>query len=136
MRQEIETTHYFHHYIIYKYLYKGYGVERETRRLLKRYDDFSPWIDNFHPSPNTHHPSPKIVSVIHAGRGQFAMLFALVHPNIEVHAYADNPDDAALIAACEPLPENLHVHYCSGEQEALHAAEGTNIIDFSDITKS
>ena len=28
------TTHYFHHYLIGKYTYKGYGIERETRQLL------------------------------------------------------------------------------------------------------
>ena len=43
--RSIENTHYFHHYIIYKYIYKGIGLEKETRRLLKRYDDFSKWID-------------------------------------------------------------------------------------------
>ena len=43
--RSIENTHYFHHYIIYKYIYKGIGLEKETRRLLKRHDDFSKWID-------------------------------------------------------------------------------------------
>jgi 1-acyl-sn-glycerol-3-phosphate acyltransferase len=131
MRREIEDTHYFHHYVIYKYLYKGFGIERETRRLLKRYDDFSQWIDGY--QPDTHLTSPNVVSVLHAGRGQFALLFALVHPNLNVHAYIDDPDDAALAAACEPLPENLHIHYCNDEKEALASASGTNIINLSDI---
>lgn len=132
MRREIENTHYFHHYIIYKYLYKGYGIERETRQLLKRYDDFSQWIDGY--QPNTHHPSP--VSVLHAGRGQFALLFALVHPETDVHAYIDDPDDAALAAACEPMPKNLHIHCCNDEKEALASVPDTNIINLSDIIKS
>ena len=136
MRQEIENTHYFHHYIIYKYLYKGYGVERETRRLLKQYDDFSQWIDNYRPKTKCQQLTANTLSVIHAGRGQFAMLFALVHPDIEVHAYTDDPDDAALIAACEPMPENLHVHDCLDEQEAIQAASGTDIINLHDIIKS
>ena len=131
MRQVIEDTHYFHHYVIYKYLYKGFGIERETRRLLKRYDDFSQWIDGY--QPDTHLTSPNVVSVLHAGRGQFALLFALVHPDLDVHAYIDDPDDAALAAACEPLPENLHIHYCNDEKEALASASGTNIINFADI---
>ena len=136
MRQEIENTHYFHHYIIYKYLYKGYGVERETRRLLKQYDDFSQWIDNYRPKTKCQQLTANTLSVIHAGRGQFAMLFALVHPDIEVHAYTDDPDDAALIAACEPMPEDLHVHDCLDEQEAIQAASGTDIINLHDIIKS
>lgn len=132
MRREIENTHYFHHYIIYKYLYKGYGIERETRRLLKRYDDFSQWIDGYQPIvANTN-----VVSILHAGRGQFALLFARVHPDMEVHAYIDDPDDAALAAACEPMPANLHIHYCNDEKEALASASGTNIINLSDIIKS
>ena len=68
----IENTHYFHHYIIYKYIYKGIGLEKETRRLLKRYDDFSKWIDIV--------DAPAEVNIIDAGHGQFSLLYALVHP--------------------------------------------------------
>ena len=60
--RSIENTHYFHHYIIYKYIYKGIGLEKETRRLLKRYDDFSKWIDIS--------DAPAEVNVIDAGHGQ------------------------------------------------------------------
>ena len=104
-------------------------MESYDPELLKQYDDFSQWIDNYRPKTKCQQLTANTLSVIHAGRGQFAMLFALVHPDIEVHAYTDDPDDAALIAACEPMPENLHVHDCLDEQEAIQAASGTDIIN-------
>ena len=132
MQREIETTHYFHHYIIYQYIYKGFGIERETRRLLKRYDDFSQWIDGYQPADGTQNR----VSIIHAGRGQFSLLFALVHPDIEVHSYADDPDDAALAAACQPMPANLHVHFNEDDgehQSSDNQNDNENIINLADI---
>ena len=114
------TTHGFHHYLIGKYTYKGIGVERETRRLLRRYDDFSQWIDCHDATA-----SP-VVSVLHAGRGQFSLLFALVHPDVEVHSFADDADDTALLAACEPMPQNLHVHTAESDSPALPLGEAKN----------
>ncbi|MBP5570072.1 MAG: MMPL family transporter [Prevotella sp.] len=129
MRDRLENTHYFHHYVISKYTYKGYGVERETRRLLKRYDDFSQWIDGYKPSVE----SSSTVSVIDAGRGQFSLLFALVNPHLEVHSYSFDPDDADLADCCDPKPANLHVHDCKDMSTALETAAGTNIINLTKI---
>ena len=126
-RHEEGTTHYFHHYLIGKYTYKGIGVERETRRLLRRYDDFSKWIDSYQHTPDG---SSDVVSVVNAGRGQFSLLFALVHPDTEVHSYASDPDDVALLAACEPMPHNLHVH---GSEEGDTVVGNSHVIDFSAI---
>ena len=100
IRRQIETTHYFHDYIIDKHIYKGIGIEKETRKLLKRYDDFSQWIDDY----QLEDASTNSVSIVHAGKGQFSLLMALVHPEWEIHSYADDPDDVALAAACEPMP--------------------------------
>ena len=124
---EAGTTHYYHHYLIGKYTYKGIGVERETRKLLQRYDDFSAWIDGYQPADGT----AKEVTVLHAGRGQFSLLFALVHPEIEVYSYADTTDDYDLARACEPMPANLHV--CG-----MWKVEGgmMNVINLNDILKS
>ena len=127
-RHPAGTTHHYHHYLIGKYTYKGYGVERETRRLLKRYNDFSQWIDGY----KTDSPTPA-VAVVDARRGQFSLLFALVHPNIQVHSYAYDPDDAALLAACVPMPPNLHVHHCPSEAEATARAAGSHIFNLSQI---
>ena len=126
IRRQIENTHYFHDYIIDKYIYKGIGIEKETRKMLKRYDDFSQWID----ACQLEDASADSVSVVHAGRGQFSLLLALVHPEWEIHSYADDPDDAALAASCDPMPANLHVYDAS---EAKIDADASNIIDFSKI---
>ena len=104
------------------HIYKGIGIEKETRKMLKQYDDFSQWIDGYQLEDAT----TNSVSVIHAGRGQFSLLMALVHPEWEIHSYADDPDDVALAAACEPMPANLHVHDAS---EAKIDAAMPNIID-------
>ena len=126
VRRRIETTHYFHHYIVYKYTYKGIGIERETRRLLRQYDDFSRWIDDYRPAAD----ASRTLAVVHAGRGQFPLLFALVHPDVEVWSYADDPDDVALAMACEPMPANLHIG------QGGQPAPGTPVIDFNDILSS
>jgi 1-acyl-sn-glycerol-3-phosphate acyltransferase len=129
MKSELEDSHYFHHYVIYKHTYKGYGVEKETRRLLRRYDDFSKWIDGYRPDDN---PSG-VVSVINAGRGQFSLLFALVHPDVRVCSYTFNADDAALAESCTPKPANLTVVCCKDETEALQQAAGTYLLNLSDM---
>lgn len=126
MKTEIETTHYFHHYVIGKYTYKGIGVERETRRLLKKYDDFSAWIDGYTPVEG----KSGGVSVLHAGRGQFSFLFALVHPETEVYSYADTTDDYDMAKACEPLPANLHIR--NAMTESVDEAR-THVINLNDI---
>ena len=115
------TTHFYHDYLIGKYTYKGFSIERETRQLLKRHNDFSQWIDGWK-------SDSREVSIVNAGRGQFPLLFALVHPDVEVHSYASDPDDTALAAAIEPMPANLHVHRCDDKA----VAEG-DVIDMNDI---
>lgn len=102
MKGRIRTSHYFHDYIIYKYIYKGIGLEKETRRLLRRYDDYSEIVDNYTGGPT--------YTIDEAGHGQLALLMALVHPEVEVYANCDNPDDAALLASMSPMPANLHVN--------------------------
>ena len=125
-QHQIENTHYFHDFIINKYIYKGIGIEKETRQLLKRYDDFSKWIDDYRLDDS----SSNSVSVIHAGRGQFSLMMALVHPELEIHSYVDDPDDFALALACEPKPENLHIHHMTEADRNM-----VNSIDFSNILK-
>lgn len=126
MRKEIETTHYFHNYIIDKYTYKGIGIERETRQMLKKHDDFSKWIDNYIPQDNA-----KPVAIINSRCGQFALLFAMVHPDIEVHSYSLDAEEAALAKACAPLPRNLRIDYCESVEKAKEQSADCNIIDLT-----
>ena len=131
MRLTIETSHYFHDYVVSKYIYKGAGIERETKRLLKTYDDFSKWIDGYQPDDNT----TQVVSVLNAGRGQFSLLLALVHPELLVYSYSNDHDDVALASCCEPLPENLHILYADEQKMSEIMASGGNIIDLHSIIK-
>ena len=125
----VKDTHYYHSYIVGKYTYKGIAVERETRRLLRKHNDFSRWIDGYSSEADT----LSELSVINAGRGQLSLLMALVHPEIQVHSYCYEEDDAALLSAMSPMPANLHVHLIEDEKAALQAASGTRIINLSDI---
>ena len=121
----VKDTHFYHRYVIYKYIYKGFSVERETRRLLKKHNDFSQWIDADIPGSG--------VSVINAGKGQFSLMMALVHPETVVDSYCSDPDDAALLSAISPKPANLRVHCVKDAVAAMEAASGTHIINLSDI---
>lgn len=113
MQHSIEKAHYFHHYVIYQYIYKGIAIERNTKRLLKRYDDFAEWIDKSIPQIGD------AVIVFNSGQGQFALLYALVHPNTEVHSYAFDKDDAELASYCTGKPNNLYVNQVDNIQKAL-----------------
>lgn len=128
LKKELEDTHYFHHYVISQYTYKGYRVEKETRRLLKRYHDFHEWIDHYQPE----HPATT-VHILHEGRGQFSLLFALVHPEYDIHAYFDDSDGAVLTASHAGLPSNLHVHLGHDGDETALAAGNEPIIHLSTI---
>ena len=94
--------------------------------MLKRYDDFSQWIDSYQPQG-----SDNTVTILSAGRGQFSLLFALVHPDVEVYSYADEPDDVSLATCCEPLPSNLHIAL-TVHRTATHMGD---IIDLAEILK-
>ncbi len=129
MRKAIGNSHYFHHEVVYKYTYKGFGIEKETRRLLKQYDDFSKWIDGYQPAE----PSSNEVEIINAGNGQFSLLFALVHPEMEVYSYHNHLDEVLLTSACSPMPANLHVAPQGGGRENVSMPRRANRINLAEI---
>jgi len=118
MTNEIEDSHYFHHYIIYKYIYKGISVERETKRLLKRYDDYSKWVDIG--------DAPSSIAILDAGKGQLPLIYALVHPETEVHSYAFDSEDVTIASCVTNLPKNLHIHYAENMARAKQEAKAYN----------
>ena len=129
-KKEIETTHYFRNTIISMYTYKGSDIGKETKRLLRQYDDFSLWIDNYDTSDCNNK-----ISVVNARHGQFPMLFALVHPDIEVHSFTFDVDEAALCTSCIPMPINLHIHYCNDATDVIRDMKESRIIDMKEIFK-
>lgn len=104
--RQFATPHYYHDYIINKYIYKGHELEKETRHLLCDKNDFCKEIDDYlHNNPSSNEVTIKIND-----HGQFALMLALVHPEIEIHAYTPDSDTVALMEAMQPFPQNLHIH--------------------------
>lgn len=128
-KKEILNTHFFHHYLIYRYIYKGISLEHETKRLLRKHNDFSSWIDGDKPY--------QTLSVIGERHGQFSLMFALVHPEIEVHSFCYSADDAALIetALSQICLSNINVHLVENEKTAVENAKNLNssLINLSEI---
>lgn len=113
-------SHYFHQYIIYKYIYKGISVERETKRLLKKHDDFSKWVDVDN--------APAEIAILDAGKCQLPLMYALVHPDTAVYAYTFDSDDATLASCIADLPPNLHILHAENMEEAKVEAKGMMIL--------
>lgn len=113
-------SHYFHNYVIYKYIYKGIAIERETKRLLKQFNDYSQWVDIDN--------APHEVAIIDAGKCQLPLMYALVHPETEVHAYSLDREDATLASCIADLPANLHIHYAENIDEAREQAKDLPLI--------
>ncbi len=129
MRKDIEDTHYFHDYVIGAYTYKGFSVGKKTRYLLSKYKDFSTWIDR----DLSFEDESRTVTVYNSGLGHFPLLFALVHPDVEVYSYTYVPDEFALATACAHRPRNLHI--CLGNKNGdTHSSHEAGIVyDYSQI---
>ena len=134
------NTHFFHHYLIYKYIYKGISFEHETKKMLRKHNDFSKWIDG--KMPSIVKKEREIVSVIGEKHGQFSIMFALVHPEVEVHAFCYNAEDAALVetaansgARGQFCIKNIKVHISENEKTAEENANALNssLINLSEI---
>ncbi len=106
LKRRIRTSHFYHHYLIYQYTYKGFDVERKTRKLLRQNNDYADIIDNYSIPAD----SSRVVTVTGREHNLYSILLALVHPELEVHFYVDDPDEAALTSSCSAVPENLHIH--------------------------
>ena len=104
LRNEIETARYFRHYVRYKYLYKGMEVERSVRRMLRKYDCFSQWVDG-----ESRSGSKSPIVVVNNGIGVVGLLFALVCRDRQVVACEADGDKRLLAASCSCLPQNLRI---------------------------
>jgi 1-acyl-sn-glycerol-3-phosphate acyltransferase len=110
-RQE-ETTHYFHHFVRMNYLYKGIDAQRTVSHNLKKHHCYTHWID----LPTT----ARTVLIINSGYGEFALLFALVHPDIAIHAIESDPDQLSLSQNCAGKPNNLTISHPSDLPDHQH----------------
>lgn len=103
-----EGADYYAWYVCEKYRKAGRGARRSCRRLLQRNENFREVIDAA--------PQADSVRIDNAARGEFALLYALVHPQTEVHAVERDPKRRAVALRALSLPSNLHLH--ASEEEA------------------
>ncbi len=101
LRRELETPEYLSVYVRYKYLYKGADVESRCRKALARVADVAFLQET---------PSGDHFEIHDCGQGEYALIFALMHPEIEVDAYDKDEDNVMLASNISNLPENLHFH--------------------------
>ena len=101
LRRELETPEYLSVYVRYKYLYKGSDVESRCRKALARVADVAFLCEA---------PSGNHFEIHDCGQGEYALIFALMHPEIEVDAYDKDEDNVMLASNISCLPANLHFH--------------------------
>ena len=99
--KELETPEYLSKYVRYKYLYKGADVESRCRKALSRVKDAGFLFET---------PSGNHFEIHDCGQGEYALIFALMHPEIKVDAYDKDEDNIMLASNCSCLPDNLHFH--------------------------
>lgn len=98
----LTSARYFHHLVIDRYRYKGIDVVRTVARHLKRSDDYAQWVDT--------HEAHRHVAVVNGGYGEFALIYALMHPQTLVSAVEPDDERAALLRySAEGVAPNLRV---------------------------
>lgn len=78
--------------------------------LLQRNGNFRTVIDTA--------PQADSVRIDHAAKGEFALLYALVHPQTEVHAVESDAKLRNVARQAMSLPTNLHLHASAAEVPA------------------
>lgn len=101
LRKTLETPEYLAAYVKYKYLYKGADVESRCRKALARVND----VAFLREVPSGNH-----FEIHGCGQGEYALIFALMHPEVEVDAYDRDEDNVMLASNISCLPANLHFH--------------------------
>lgn len=97
-----ETADYYAWYVWQKYRPQGWPTAKSCRRLLKRNGNFRDIID--------HAPEQSRVHIHNSGRGEFALLYALVHRQTEVHAFETDTARHKIADKALARPANLHLH--------------------------
>lgn len=100
LRKEPVGAHRWHDLVTDRYRYKGAETFAAVKRSLRRYDDFAATVGE---------TAPAGTAVVYGGgRGEFALVYALVHPECQVVAVADDSDLAALLRYCaEGVADNI-----------------------------
>lgn len=122
---QIETAAYFSPLVVDRYRYKGVEVINSVKRNLRLHRDYSRWIDSA--------PTGKTVAAITGcGHGEFALLFALVHPSCQVVAVCDDTYSALLLRfSAQGVADNLDVATASEAQQKLAKLPVSDVIVYA-----
>lgn len=102
LAREIETAAYFAPLVEDRYCYKGVEIYRSVHKNIKRNDCFTRWIDTSE--------SLSAVLIKNNDNGEFALLYALVHPSVLVTVLEEDESKRALLTYCaKGIADNLQV---------------------------
>ncbi len=100
--RKTENAAYFHDLVLDRYRYKGTEIYHSVSKTLKHFNDYTKWIDGVKPVPN--------VIVLNDGYGEFALLYALVHKDVNIIVYEpDNEKNTLLYYCSKDVTPNLSV---------------------------
>lgn len=117
MCRRYETAAYFVPQVKYKYMYKGPSVERRARRTLLDLKTIARIVDLDCSSVESY-----TFEGAECGQGELPLIFAKVHPDVEVYAYFNNEDDFLVAANLQGNPKNLHL--CMAEAQPVWMLQG------------
>ena len=98
-------------------MYKGPRVERRAWRTLRDLKAISRLVDLDCGSVESY-----TFEGVECGQGEVPLIFAKVHPNVEVYAYFDNEDDYLVASNLQGNPNNLHL--CMAEPQPAWMLQG------------
>lgn len=102
LAREIETAAYFAPLVEDRYCYKGVEIYRSVHKNIKRNNCFTRWIDTSE--------SLSAVLIKNNDNGEFALLYALVHPSTLVTVLEEDESKRALLTYCaKGIADNLQV---------------------------
>ena len=102
LAREIETAAYFAPLVEDRYCYKGVEIYRSVHKNIKRNNCFTRWIDTSE--------SFSAVLIKNNDNGEFALLYALVHPSVLVTVLEEDESKRALLTYCaKGIADNLQV---------------------------
>lgn len=102
LSKSIETASYYLPLVRDRYRYKGVEIFSEVCRNLKRSDNYEQWIGTV--------PDTRRAVLVNAGYGELALLYALVHPDVQVVAMEADADKATVARySAEGIAPNLRM---------------------------
>ena len=111
-----ENTEYFIPLVLYKYAWRGWKTVSECKRALRQADNYSMAIDHLPASCRS-------VAIHNAGIGVVPLLFAMVHPDVQVTAYIESLEQYDVAVNTPHIPDNLHFIHTVWPEDAQSEAD-------------